>query len=181
MVTQDQVWVWTLAGIAAIAIAFIYVISQAGKPADPVQVQKTAYAIRRGWFIALVVMGIGVTYASLNPFPIGEQSSPSQTAQIVNAVGHQWAWDLSQSQVRAGTPVQFNVTSDDVNHGFAIYGPGDRIVAQTQAMPGFTNRLLYTFKEAGKYRVMCLEYCGLAHHAMTTEFEVVAADKGGRR
>ena len=76
--------------------------------------------------------------------------------------------------------MQFNVTSLDVNHGFAIYDPNDRIVTQAQAMPGFTNRLLYTFKEPGKYRVMCLEYCGLAHHAMVAEFEVVAADKGGR-
>jgi cytochrome c oxidase subunit II len=180
MVTQDQVWVWTLAGIGVVAVAFIYVIAHAGKPADARQLQKAAYAIRRGWFVALVVLGIGVTYASLEPFPIGEQSSPSQTAQIVDAVGRQWSWQLSRNQVKAGTPVQFNVTSDDVNHGFAIYGPGDRIVAQTQAMPGFTNRLLYTFKEPGTYRVRCLEYCGLAHHAMMAEFEVVAADKGGR-
>ena len=178
MVTQDEVWLWTLAGIAFVAAAFIYVISQAGKQADPVQVQKTAYSIRRGWFVALVLASIGVTYASLTPFPIGDQSSPSQTAQIVNAVGRQWSWELSQNEVKAGTPVQFNVTSDDVNHGFAIYGPSDRIVAQAQAMPGFTNRLLYTFTKAGKYRVMCLEYCGLVHHAMMTEFEVVPADKG---
>ena len=180
MITQDDVWVWTLAGIGVVALAFIFVIWQAGKPADPAHVQKTAYAIRRWWFVALILLGVGVTFASLKPFPIGDQQAQAQTAQIVNAVARQWSWSLSQSQVKAGIPVQFNVTSLDVNHGFAIYGPNDRIVTQTQAMPGFTNRLLYTFNAPGKYRVMCLEYCGVAHHAMVTEFEVVAADKAGR-
>jgi heme/copper-type cytochrome/quinol oxidase subunit 2 len=28
--------------------------------------------------------------------------------------------------------------------------------------------------------VLCLEYCGLVHHNMITEFEVVAAPQGGK-
>jgi cytochrome c oxidase subunit 2 len=85
---------------------------------------------------------------------------------------------LSSNRFTAGVPVEFRVTSADVNHGFAIYGPDDRIVTQTQAMPGFTNRLVHTFAAPGRYRVLCLEYCGLAHHGMLAEFEVVA--KGDR-
>ena len=180
MITQDAVWVLTLAGIGVVALAFIYVIAYSGQPADSAQVTRKAYAIRRWWFVALILLGAGVAYATLKPFPIGDQRAQSQTAQIVNAVGRQWYWELSQNKVKVGIPVQFNVTSLDVNHGFAIYGPNDRIVTQVQAMPGFTNRLLYTFTQPGKYRVMCLEYCGLAHHAMVAEFEVVAADKGGQ-
>lgn len=179
MITQDEVWLVSLVGIGLVALVFIYVISQAGKTADATQVQKKAYAIRRWWFIALVVLGTGVTYASLKPFPIADQHEQSQTSQIIDVVGHQWFWDLSQHQVNAGAAVEFHVTSADVNHGFAIYGPNDRIVAQTQAMPGYTNRLVYTFTQPGKYRVLCLEYCGLAHHAMSSEFEVVAAKGEG--
>jgi cytochrome c oxidase subunit II len=175
VVTQDEVWLISLIGMGLVAAAFIFVISRAGKAADATRAQKKAYAIRRWWFIALVVFGIGVTYASLKPFPIADQHEQSQTAQIIDVVGHQWFWDLSQHQLNAGTAVEFHVTSADVNHGFAIYGPNDRIVAQTQAMPGFTNRLVYTFTQPGKYRVLCLEYCGLAHHVMSSEFEVVAA------
>jgi cytochrome c oxidase subunit II len=180
MITQDAVWVLTLAGIGAVALAFIYVIARSGELADSQQVTRKAYALRRWWLAALVLLGVGVAYASLEPFPIGDQGAPSQTAQIVNAVGRQWSWQLSQNRVKAGTPVQFNVTSVDVNHGFAIYGPNDRILTQVQAMPGYTNRVLYTFKDLGKHRVMCLEYCGMAHHAMVAEFEVVAADKGAQ-
>jgi cytochrome c oxidase subunit 2 len=77
--------------------------------------------------------------------------------------------------VKAGSVVEFRVTSDDVNHGFAIYAPDGLIVTQTQAMPGYTNKLLHTFKEPGTYTVQCLEYCGLGHAPMKTTLQVVAA------
>ena len=178
MSRQDAVWLITLIGIGLVALVFIYVISRSGGSADAKQVQTRAYAIRRWWFLALVVFGIGVTYASLEPFPVPDQHAQLADAQIVDVVGHQWFWQLSRSQITAGTPVEFHVTSADVNHGFAIYAPDDRIVAQTQAMPGFTNRLVYTFTQPGKYRVLCLEYCGLAHHVMASQFEVVPATGG---
>jgi cytochrome c oxidase subunit 2 len=180
MTVQDAVWLTTLAGIVIIAIAFLYVIAKSGERADAAQVQKSAYAIRRWWFAALVLLGIGVTWASLRQFPIPDQRAPSQAPQIVDAVGYQWYWELSSDRVNAGVPVEFRVTSADVNHGFAIYGPDGRLLTQTQAMPGFTNRLLYTFVEPGIYRASCLEYCGLVHHEMLGEFEVVAATAGGQ-
>jgi cytochrome c oxidase subunit 2 len=98
-----------------------------------------------------------------------------QAAQVVDVVGHQWTWDVSQTHLKVGEPVEFRVTASDVNHGFAIYAPDGRIVIQTQAMPGFTNKILYTFQTPGTYRIMCLEYCGVAHHGMTAELEVAAA------
>ncbi|MBS0570042.1 MAG: cytochrome oxidase, partial [Proteobacteria bacterium] len=84
----------------------------------------------------------------------------------------------SNTTLTAGSPVEFRVTSADVNHGFAIYAPDGRIAIQTQAMPGFTNKILYTFTQPGTYKVMCLEYCGLGHAPMTAQFEVVAAQGG---
>ncbi|HWU68816.1 MAG TPA: hypothetical protein VN046_08060 [Stenotrophobium sp.] len=172
---QDEVWSITLIGVGVVALVFVWVISQSGKSPASERQQTTASSIRRWWFLVLVVAGIGIAYATLKPFPIANQSANLQGAQIVAVVGHQWYWELSPSptQVKAGIPVEFDVTSDDVNHGFAIYGPDDRIVTQTQAMPGYTNRLLHTFTRPGKYRVLCLEYCGLAHHNMLAEFEVV--------
>lgn len=180
MTIQNEAWLTTVVGIVFIALAFLYVIAKSGKSADSTQVQEKAYAIRRWWFLALMALGVGVTWASLKQFPIPDQHAQSEAAQVVNAIGHQWFWELSQSRITAGVPVEFHVTSADVNHGFAIYDPDGRIVTQTQAMPGFTNRLLYTFARPGKYRVLCLEYCGLAHHVMMSEFEVVAVAEGGQ-
>ncbi len=39
-------------------------------------------------------------------------------------------------------------------------------------MPDYTNRLFYTFTGPGHYYIICLEYCGVAHHVMNSEFEV---------
>ncbi|MBS0366524.1 MAG: cytochrome oxidase [Proteobacteria bacterium] len=175
MTPQDRIWLITLLGIALVALVFIYVIARSGGvPAAAGEVQTRAYAIRRWWFIALLVLGVGVTWATLRPFPVADQRQLLPGAQIVDVVAHQWFWELSRTQVNAGQPVEFRVTSADVNHGFAIYGPDDRIVVQTQAMPAFTNRLVHTFRRPGFYRVLCLEYCGLAHHGMANQFEVVA-------
>ena len=54
-----------------------------------------------------------------------------QPARIVDAVGEQWSWSINPSQVTVRQPVEFHVTSKDVNHGFAIYDQGLRLVAQT--------------------------------------------------
>jgi cytochrome c oxidase subunit II len=175
---QNEVWLTTLAGMGLVALAFIYVIAKSGKPADASSVQKKAYAIRRWWFLALILTGIGVTWASLKQFPIADQHAQSHGTQIVDAVGRQWSWELSRNRFSAGVPVEFHVTTVDVNHGFAIYAPDGRIVTQAQAMPGVVNRLVYTFAQPGRYRVLCLEYCGLAHHGMNSEFEVTAAQGG---
>jgi cytochrome c oxidase subunit 2 len=172
MTLQDEVWWMTLAGIGGIALVFLYVISQAARQAEPTRVQARAYAIRRWFFVALIVLGVGVTGATLAPFPIPNQHAPSLARQVIEAVGNQWAWRLSPGPIMAGVPVEFQITSADVNHGFGIYDAGGRLLAQTQAMPGVTNRLVYTFAQPGKYRVLCLEYCGLAHHGMMLEFEV---------
>jgi hypothetical protein len=57
---------------------------------------------------------------------------------------------------------------------YQICATGMRIVAQTQAMPGYTNVLRYTFTEPGVYRVLCLEYCEIAHHRMKAQITVTA-------
>lgn len=175
MTMQNDAWVISLAGIGVVALLFIYVIAQAGKTApDSTGVQKKAYAMRRPLFWALIVLGIGVAYGTLKTFPIPKQHAPLHPAQIVKVVGHQWSWEISPGPIEVGVPIEFDVTSADVNHGFAIFDAHDRLLTQTQAMPGYTNKMIYTFPQPGTYRVLCLEYCGVAHYGMMTELHVVA-------
>ena len=68
--------------------------------------------------------------------------------------------------------VEFRVTTLDVNHGFSLYAPDGHLVAQTQAMPGYVNRLRVTFDQPGTYTVLCLEFCGMSHHRMRGVVEV---------
>lgn len=178
MVGQTLIWWVAIAGIAVISATFLYVVARSGEVADATEVQRSANLIRRWWFWTLIVLGVVVAWVTLAPFPIPNQTATLKADQVIEAVGHQWYWDLSDTEIKAGSTVEFRVTSNDVNHSFAIYAPDGRIVIQTQAMPGYTNKLIYTFNEPGTYRILCLEYCGVAHHNMESEIEVVAATEG---
>jgi cytochrome c oxidase subunit 2 len=90
----------------------------------------------------------------------------------VTATGSQWSWEIAPQEVPVGRPVVFKVTSNDVNHGFGVYDPDGTMLFQTQAMPGYVNQVSYTFTKPGKYRVFCMEYCGLVHHDMLDEINV---------
>ena len=64
----------------------------------------------------------------------------------VEAFGWMWAWEFvvdgesrgPRIELPAGKLVEFAVSARDVNHGFGIYDPQGRLVAQTQAMPTST-------------------------------------------
>jgi cytochrome c oxidase subunit 2 len=108
--------------------------------------------------------------------------------RIVLAVGKQYGWSLSEDvsptlanwetefspvvTVPVGALVEFRVTTLDVNHGFGLYAPDRSLVTQTQAMPGYVNRLRVVFDEPGEYTVLCLEFCGMSHHRMRGVVEV---------
>jgi cytochrome c oxidase subunit 2 len=118
------------------------------------------------------------------PYPV-EARTPDR---VVHAVGKQYAWSLTDGPgptlaawdrefsptvtVPPQTMVEFRVTTLDVNHGFSLYAPDGHLVAQTQAMPGYMNRLRVTFDQPGTYTVLCLEFCGMSHHHMRGVVEV---------
>ena len=111
---------------------------------------------------------------SLRAFPYFRFRSHSigAPAVTVQVQASQWSWTLSRSDLPSGVPVEFAVTSQDVNHGLAIYAPDGRLLTQVQAMPGYTNRLVYRFARPGSYTIRCLEYCGVFHHIMLATLTV---------
>lgn len=177
MTLQDAVWTIALVGMGLVALGFFYVISQARKPADDVTGGSSARSgntLRRWVFWILVVGYIGGSWATLHRYPIPNQHGSLDAAQVVDVSAHMWYWQIKPTTIQTGSSVEFRVTSGDVNHGFGLYAPDGHIVIQTQAMPGYTNKLLYTFTEPGTYTVQCLEYCGVGHAPMRTTLKVVA-------
>ena len=167
---QAVAWQVSLILMVIIASVFLYVFVCSGRKVDTLP--SGTDRIRQGIFWLLVVIAVPVTAYSLTKLPYNVARQQDQGAMIIDAVGHQWYWTLSESRVQVDRPVIFQVTSQDVNHGFAVYDEHLRLLAQTQAMPNYVNRLSYTFTKPGIYKVLCLEYCGLAHHAMVAEIEV---------
>ena len=168
---QEISWVITLILVALLGAVFIAVVkSTAGTQADYASIQKRTAGLRYKSFLLtllVIVPIIGYTLTKM-PYP----RAPVAASKTVDVTGYQWYWQISDATAKAGETVLYRVTSADVNHGFAIYDPAMQVIAQTQAMPGYTNRLLVTYPRAGAYRVLCLEYCGLAHHAMLATIDV---------
>ncbi|MCZ2128479.1 MAG: hypothetical protein LC099_12000 [Anaerolineales bacterium] len=118
----------------------------------------------------LIVLLTAVLYWS--PYPIFRERTIGKPQVTVNVDSFQWGWVLDTKEIPLNKVVEFNVSSRDVNHGFAIYNPEGRLVTQTQAMPGYVNQLIFKFDEPGEYTIRCLEYCGVSHHAMIATFTV---------
>ena len=176
----STVYAITLVCMALIAAVFYFVfVNSKVKETDYQSITKKWYGVRGKWFIFLLILGVSITFISLIPFPIPDQKKDYQENdhQVVKVGAYQWYWTMTPDTVEAGKPVAFHVTGEDVNHGFGIYDENLKLVGQTQAMPGYTNKLVHVFDKPGKYKILCLEYCGLAHHAMITELTVNEAVK----
>jgi cytochrome c oxidase subunit II len=138
-------------------------------PAQADFTPQASYQWRWWVFVVVLVAGVAVTLISLNPWP---HASATPIDRQVNVEARQWSWALTSNEIKRGERIQFNVTSVDVNHGFALYDPQQKMVAQVQAMPGFVNRVSHQFTQVGAYKILCLEYCGVAHHGMVAEIQV---------
>ncbi|HRQ32990.1 MAG TPA: hypothetical protein PLM89_07795 [Anaerolineales bacterium] len=138
------------------------------------EVTKNANTLRRRlafpMIATLVILLTAVFYWS--PYPIFREHTIGKPEVTVNVNSFQWGWILDADTLPVHKVVEFNVTSRDVNHGFAIYNSEGRLVAQTQAMPGYVNKLIFKFDEPGEYTIRCLEYCGVSHHVMLATFTV---------
>ena len=171
---EQRIAVLVSAIVGTLVIALFAVVARsAHTPGNTEEIAASAGRWRRAAFWGLVAVFVPVIALSLARTPYGRDANPA--AVVVRATGQQWSWTVEPSTVPAGQPVEIHVTGADVNHGLGVYDTDDRIVTQTQAMPGFTNVIRYTFSTAGTYRIRCLEYCGLGHHTMTAQLTVTAA------
>lgn len=171
---EQRVAVLVSAVVGTLLIAlFAAVARSAGTAGSTDDIAAAGARWRRLTLWGLVVLFVPAIAYSLTKTPYRSDLRPSDV--VVQATGHQWAWTLEPSTVRAGQRVEIRVTGADVNHGLGVYDPTDRLVTQTQAMPGFTNVIRHTFTTPGTYRIRCLEYCGLGHHAMVSQLNVTAA------
>jgi cytochrome c oxidase subunit II len=143
----------------------------------------------RGWLFGILTGGL--IFALVSMFPRMPYPKRNQRPDlVVDAVGMQFSWGLSEHPIKSsdewqeatyapplkipvGSLVEFRVTSFDVNHGFAVFSPSGQLLGQVQAMPGYVNDLRLRFTKPGRYWVFCLELCGMGHHRMRGEFEVV--------
>ncbi len=169
---QTQVLMITIVFMLIMAIVFARVVRsvKSEKPLERIETK------RRGMIWSMLIVGVIVSLGSLRQWPHSIPTAGSTKSEIVqvNATGAQWYWEIDTTEIPLGKTVVFNVKTTDVNHGFGVIDANGTLLAQTQAMPGYTNKVKYVFDKPGKYRVICMELCGTGHHSMQDEFTVIA-------
>jgi len=156
-----------------LSLCFFWVLRRTAVRAPLENLAPGAYKLRNRLFVLVLLVGALVTGFTLLPWP--HDAHATQVTRHIDVKARQWAWELSDQTARVGEVIEFRVTSEDVNHGFALYDEQQRMVAQIQAMPGFVNKVRYQFTAPGIYKVLCLEYCGVAHHGMVADIQVTPA------
>lgn len=160
--------IFLIVAAAAIALMIFLAVYGSREPLPQDVVSSKGYAIRRYWFLTMTAAAIAVFIFTIPHFPYGSARTLGHHYRVI---AQQYSF-LLPAAVPANEPVVFDVTSRDVNHGFAIYDPDGRLVGQVQAMPDYVNHLPFLFHVRGHYTIRCLEYCGIAHAAMQGGFDV---------
>jgi cytochrome c oxidase subunit 2 len=125
--------------------------------------------------LVLVLLAWGLTVYS------AEAATHPDTLQV-DVTGQQWIWTFKYPGTGVVTrslvipvnrPVQFNVTSVDVTHGFWPVALG----VQVDANPGVVTVIRSTPDKLGNFTVRCSQLCGLYHSFMYAPGSVVTAAK----
>lgn len=163
----------TSIALVALLVCFWWVLSRTKSVSSIDQIAPKAYRLRKKLFWLVMFAGVLITVATLAPWP--HDARATEVNRHIDVKARQWSWELSDTAVRVGEVIEFRVTAEDVNHGFGLYDADKQMLVQIQAMPGFTNKVRYRFERPGKYEILCLEYCGVAHHGMTAVITASAA------
>ena len=128
------------------------------------------------WLVVSTVLVVVLLFWGITVWSAQQIVHPN--ALQVNVTGQQWLWTYSYPGTGVETrnlelplnrPVQFNITSKDVTHGFwpAVLG------VQVDANPNVTTVIRTTPNKLGGFTVQCSQLCGLYHAFMNNKASVV--------
>lgn len=159
--------------LAAVATSVFVAVAWSTRLPEQEQskVQHGGYVVRGRWFMGITLFLLATFFATIPFFPYLSAAEALLPAEKVPVIAQQFFFTMPD-HFPLNRRILFEVTSRDVNHGFGIYDPEGRLIAQTQAMPDYVNYLSVTFHQPGHYQVRCLEYCGVGHAMMKKDFTV---------
>jgi cytochrome c oxidase subunit 2 len=183
---QSKALILFVLSMAAIMTVFFWVAQTTKIPAD-LNIKK-AYKLRGVLIMVGSILTVSLLLATIPQSPYYD-STAKDPDRVVYVATKQFSFFFSSEPIRneadlstvpssstleilKGSWVEFRVTSLDVNHGFAVFNPLETVVGQTQAMPGYVNRLRLQFDQPGRYSVWCFEFCGVGHHVMNSGFTI---------
>ena len=112
------------------------------------------------------------TQEFINQYKVGEDhgipvvAPPPGSDIYLVALTFQWTPILKLQQ---GAEYTLHLSALDVNHGFNL----NPLNVNFQVVPGYDYGLRVTPTEAGDFRIICNEFCGIGHHTMVGRIIVV--------
>jgi cytochrome c oxidase subunit 2 len=108
----------------------------------------------------------------INTYRVGEEAGlavvePPPGSDIY-LLGRMWAWE-PVLRLHKGAQYTLHLSSLDLNHGFSL----TPVNLNFQVVPGYDYGLRVVPNEAGDFRIVCNEFCGIGHHAMVGRVIVV--------
>jgi len=89
-------------------------------------------------------------------------------AKIIKISAKRFEFIPNQITLKKGTPVVFQITTQDRSHGFVI----DGLNLRTDVEPGKVAELRVDPQKAGQYDFYCDVFCGSGHDGMTGKITV---------
>ena len=123
------------------------------------------------WTVIPAIFVVVLGFVSVKLFLEIEPVNAQGNTLVVEALGHQWFYtfrypgihgEVREMHLPLGQPVTLHVSAYDVIHSFWI--PDMRLKADM--VPGLVNTLVFTPTRAGKYNLVCTEFCGTFHGEM---------------
>jgi cytochrome c oxidase subunit 2 len=134
----------------------------------------------------LLVIGLIILTAQVLAEVDRRTENPDLT---VTVTGFQWQWQFEYEGtdrvitgvtgeppvvvLPVGRRIAFDLQSPDVIHSFWV----PQFLLKRDVLPDKTNRVELTIEEAGTYRGVCGEFCGLLHDRMLFSIEAVPGDQ----
>jgi cytochrome c oxidase subunit 2 len=103
-------------------------------------------------------------------------AAPPVEPRIIEVTARRFAFEPAEIEVAVGEPVRLMVRSADGIHGIEIKKVKVQKTIPRGGEPVIIN---FTAKEAGRFPILCSEYCGDDHDNMRGALVVVAPDAGG--
>jgi cytochrome c oxidase subunit II len=122
------------------------------------RVDPAAFSARVDEFIATYQVGDDRGYPIVAP-PAGSDIYLEATM---------WSW-RPVLQLEKDSEYILHISARDVNHGFGLVP----LNVNLQIVPGYDYALRVTPTEAGDFRIICNEFCGIGHHMMIGRVIVV--------
>lgn len=136
-------------------------------------------------------------YGKQNPSNVTYKTSPKEFTQLAEAymkknmigvdngvpvvkpepnsdvfvMGEMWRWSPVMI-LKKNEKYNLHISSKDLMHGFSI----QPINMNFQIYPSYDYVLHFTPTDAGEYKIICNEFCGIGHHTMIGKIVVIESD-----